>query len=254
MNIIKKIIRYIFNKFKLEFKLEKYYEPIYIDSKQAGNGLQMELYFRIIKTHCDFEIENFFEVGANYCQDSMFVKKHINVPEKNIYCFEPNPNIYKTIKNNKFNTYDIALSDREESLLFNITNTNDNENSGISSLKRNKTHGVIIKEKVIVKTTTLKKFMLKNNIKIIDFLKIDAEGNDYEVIKGIGDKIENVKIIQVETARKKIFEGEKIFDELNRYMYNSKFSLVYYRLSSDNVSGDALYINDRFLNDKKEYS
>lgn len=253
MRLIKNIIRSIFHRLNLNLKIEKYNKPILIDSKQAGYGLQMQLYFSIIKNHCDFEIENFFEVGANYCQDSLYVNKYYNVFEKNIYCFEPNPDIFKTIKNNSFNTYDFALSDKAGSVLFNITNTNEENNSGISSLKINKTAGVKLKRQVTVRTETLKSFMSKNNIKSIDFLKIDAEGNDYEVILGIGNKIKDIKIIQIETARKKIFEGEKTFDELNRYMYDSKFSLVYYKLSSDNVSGDSLYINDRFLKDKKDY-
>ena len=253
MSLMKKIIRYFLHLFNIDLKIEKYNKPILIDVKQAGNGSQMEVYFNIIKNHCNFKVENFFEVGANYCQDSFYVNKYFGISEKNIYCFEPNPDIFKKIKNNQFNTYDFAISDKTGEASFNITNTDEYNNSGISSLKRNKTVGVKLIKKVIVKTITLKNFMSTKKIQSIDFLKVDAEGNDYKVIRGTGNRIKDIKIIQIETARKEIFEGEIVFDQLNRYMNDSKFSLVYYRLSSDNLSGDALYINDRFLNNRKDY-
>ena len=106
---MKKIIRYFLHLFNIDLKIEKYNKPILIDVKQAGNGSQMEVYFNIIKNHCNFKVENFFEVGANYCQDSLYVNKYFGISEKNIYCFEPNPDIFKKIKNNQFNTYDFAI-------------------------------------------------------------------------------------------------------------------------------------------------
>jgi FkbM family methyltransferase len=41
-------------------------------------------------------------------------------------------------------------------------------------------------------------YMSKNNIQTIDFLKIDTEGYEFKVLKGFGDKIRNINIIQFE--------------------------------------------------------
>lgn len=51
--------------------------------------------------------------------------------------------------------------------------------------KRNRLgKGIAYKEKIKVKLTTLDKFVEENNIKKIDFIKIDAEGSEREIIKG----------------------------------------------------------------------
>ena len=40
---------------------------------------------------------------------------------------------------------------------------------------------------------TLDDYIIENNIKRIDFLKIDTEGYEFNVIKGLGEHIKNVK-------------------------------------------------------------
>ena len=41
-------------------------------------------------------------------------------------------------------------------------------------------------------------YMKQNNINNIDFLKVDTEGYDFEVMKGFEEYIKNVQIIQFE--------------------------------------------------------
>lgn len=55
-------------------------------------------------------------------------------------------------------------------------------------------------------------YMEEHEIEGIDFLKIDVEGFEFNVIKGFGDKIENVKIIQFEYGGCWIDSGIKLQD------------------------------------------
>jgi len=52
--------------------------------------------------------------------------------------------------------------------------------------------------KIMLNIKTGKDYIINNNIKNIDFLKIDTEGYELNVLKGFEDHLENVKIIQFE--------------------------------------------------------
>lgn len=261
---MKRIIRKIAEKvnqlsrllFDIEFVQKKYYKPIYLHKNQAGDGRSLSKYVGIIERHTDFDIQTFFEVGANYCQDAGFVHQTYNLSKKDIYCFEPAKFIYDEIKENGFKVFKYAVSDTDGQVKFRIAETDRTKlpaNSGISSLKRNRTEHVYEVSSELVQSIKLSTFVKEHGIEAIDYLKVDVEGNDYEVLTGLESDISIVKIIQIECSRKPIFEGEKTFDEIYNYLIRSNFSLIHFELSSDNVSGDALFINNVHLNDKKKY-
>ena len=243
--------------FSIEIFAKKFFKKIIMNKDQAGDGRSLVKYIKILKNHTDFELNNFFEVGANFCQDSFFVNKYMSIPKKNIFCFEPANHIYEKIKYNGLNVFKYAVSNYDGKANFNITNTDETKlplNSGISSLKRNRSENVIELGTEEVECIKLSTFIKNNYIENIDFLKIDAEGNDFEVLQGLEDKIKIVKVIQIECSLKPIFDGEVVFYDINNFLHKSKFSLVNFELSQDNVSADALFINNLFLKDRKLYN
>jgi len=56
-----------------------------------------------------------------------------------------------------------------------------------------------------VRCVTLQEIVAPRQISTIDFLKIDTEGNDYAVLKGLGERLEPeyVKVIYIEMSRDK---------------------------------------------------
>lgn len=58
--------------------------------------------------------------------------------------------------------------------------------------------GTDVNNKKILELRTAYSYIEDNKIEHIDFLKIDTEGYELKVIKGFGDKIDNVDIIQFE--------------------------------------------------------
>lgn len=227
---------------------QRYYRKIYINKKQASNGLSLLEDFNFIKSNTNIDIKNFFEIGANYCQDSYFSFKFLNLNKDNIYCFEPVPFIYDEIKNLGFNIYPIAISNFDGESLININeDLNSFDNSGLSSLKTSKLSNISTKKSTLVKCIRMDSFIKENKINTIDFVKIDVEGNDFEVIEGFGDKISIVKAIQVETSNLSIFEDEKTINEIFNYLISRNFVLAKYNLSINNIQGDALFVNKNFL-------
>ena len=97
-------------------------------------------------------------------------------------------------------------------------------------------------------------YIQKNNIKSIDFLKIDTEGFEFNVIKGFGDEIQKVKVIQFEYGGTFIDSGDKLKDiveYLARYGFGSFYYLKYEgMILLDNLDDHYEYSNIVCFNSK----
>jgi len=69
--------------------------------------------------------------------------------------------------------------------------------------------------KILLHITKGKDYVINNNIKTIDFLKIDTEGYELNVLKGFEDFLENVKIIQFEYGGTFLDNNTKLMDIIN---------------------------------------
>lgn len=65
-------------------------------------------------------------------------------------------------------------------------------------------------------------YINKKDIKRIDFLKIDTEGHEFDVLKGFGEKIKDVHIIQFEYGGCNIDSNYKLNDIIE-YLQNKNF-------------------------------
>jgi len=91
------------------------------------------------------------------------------------------------------------------------------------------------KDKVLLQIRKAKDYMLENNINNIDFLKIDTEGYEFNVLKGFEDKIKNIKIIQFEYGGTFIDNNTKLIDVIN-YLKDNGFNKFYYLVNNGVVS------------------
>jgi FkbM family methyltransferase len=144
------------------------------------------LFFNSIKNECKI----IFDVGAS--DNSIF----IDVPCE-VHYFEPLPlNIENLIKkgNKNVNAFynNFGLSDKEEILKY-----YDNHGSFINrEIGYSKTPSHYSGNDLIVKRCD--EYIINNNIDEISFMKIDVEGYEINVLKGIGDKIKIIDYIQFE--------------------------------------------------------
>ena len=141
------------------------------------------------------------EVGANWGGDT---KRFADERNNFVYAFEPTPELFDHLCET-FSSYSnvkilpFAVDEEEGEAIFNIAGTGD---WGCSSLY---TFDPEIHEKwegrpdfhftnqVTVEKKRLDNFINENNIESIDYLWVDAQGNDFKVMKSLGDKIEIVK-------------------------------------------------------------
>jgi FkbM family methyltransferase len=69
--------------------------------------------------------------------------------------------------------------------------------------------------KITLTIHTGKDYVINNDIKKIDFLKIDTEGYELHVLQGFGDFIENIQIIQFEYGGTFLDNNKKLIDVIN---------------------------------------
>jgi FkbM family methyltransferase len=141
-----------------------------------------------------------------------------------VHCFEPDKDNFRIINNrftkfSKIKSNNLAISNKSGSLKFYRSSVSD----GINSLiKFHESHNYEYKVDVIRLDTYLK----KNNIKKIDFLKIDVEGNDFNVLKSIDLNTVSPTIIMMEYENAKTKNiGIKINDILE-YLSNKNYNFL----------------------------
>ncbi|MHC1733566.1 MAG: FkbM family methyltransferase [Bacteroidales bacterium] len=166
-----------------------------------------------------------FDVGANI---GSYTKNLIDagVDAKLIYAFEPNPVTFNMLSKNLSTVAYVfpiqaALSDQKgEKLLFDRA---DGEGTSHASLSRRIFTEIHMIEKTerLVPVDTIDNFSRYNNVDVIDFLKIDVEGYEINVLKGANGLLKNKKIrcIQFEFTQLNSIIGvffKEFYDILSR--------------------------------------
>ena len=216
----------------------------------VSDGTSMQIYVDLVERFCNYKPKNIFEIGANYAQDAEFLRKIFGINENNVYVFEPHPQIFAEIKKMyNFNAYQLAVSNQNGRARFNAIDIKNNEykNSGISSLRDGLTTNKKNFISVDVEMIRMDDFIEKNKIKEIDFLKLDVEGMNYEVLEGFGEKLSIVKAIQTEGEYKQYWQGQKLYKEMADLLEKNNFKLVYFMLSNDGIQSDSFWIQDNYL-------
>ena len=134
---------------------------------------------------------------------------------------------YKSSKNIRINH--CAVSNYSGSAALNI-NTFKETNSLLESVPVN---GVIDRltqnqSTEIVEVINLNDYCFKNNIEEIDFIKIDAQGNSYNVLIGLNTllNLKKIRFLYVEAEFIELYKGEKLFSEIEILMRNHGYYII----------------------------
>lgn len=168
----------------------------------------------------------FFEIGSHFGVDT---KEFIKVT-KNLHCFEPdhrNIEMFKQL-NLPVTLNEYAISDIDGVSNFYLSSgnvyeskygptnnelVNQNDWSASSSLMTPKNHTiktpwVKFENKIEVKTKKIETYCLENNIKNIDFIWMDVQGAELNIIKGMGEFKEKIRYIYTEYSDEELYEHQ----------------------------------------------
>ena len=185
---------------------------------------------------------NFFDVGSHHGETINLFNENFKI--QNIYAFEPSKANYQILRNktqnlkkNNIYLFNLAVGSKKQKLKFNQSL----ESQSSTFLNLNKDSKYLAKKKkllllknneyfkntYIVDVIDLKSFIREKKIKMIDILKIDTEGFDFDVIMGIGEDLNIIKYIYFEHHYHDMFIKKHKFSEINRYLIDNNFRKVF---------------------------
>jgi FkbM family methyltransferase len=198
---------------------------------------EVNLFKKLIKN----ENSLFLDIGANKGKYTDILIKEF--PTSKVYVFEPQKNLFKFLKkkyskNNNIKLFNIAINHENKKIKLNVRFKGD----PLGSLYKRKFLKNRLRKIEIVKCQRLDKILDINQV--IDFAKIDTEGNEMNVLNGIGKLIYNFKIIQIEFGGTWI-DSRFFYRDLYEFFKDKNFFL--YRMSPNKLIKIIEY------NEKDEY-
>lgn len=179
-----------------------------------------------------------FDVGANNGSTTIpYAKQN---PNAIIFAFEPTPKLVEDIKieTQGMDNYIIiqtAVSNYEGTSKFNLMQKYDWGCSSLLEFSENTKNPSIwegtpfeVTDTIEVNVITLKKFIEENNITKIDYLHIDTQGSDLNVLKGMGEHLTIIVEGQMEAALIKdaLYKGQNTKEECIEFLTQNGFDFL----------------------------
>ena len=183
-----------------------------------------------------------FDVGANVGTYTAKLRKQF--PTSIIYAFEPSAYSFSILQEKTKNDQNIKCYQKGLSYLSSTKELYDYGNmSGNSShatlypeifetFKQHRFSHEVYTKKETIEMTSIDDFCLSLNIDLIDFIKIDTEGHEFEVLRGAKNMIKNekIKMIQFEFNEMNVISRVFLKD-----FYDLLSSYYFFRLNSNSL-------------------
>lgn len=214
-----------------------------------------------IKKIFNSNIDIFFDIGAHHGETIKLFNKFFKINK--IFGFEASPinfdKLYKFLKNYKKKNIEIfnnAISHDAKNVK--IQHFPETSSSTIVSLNRESNY-FNRKKKILspfkeykpeavfdVRCLTLENFIKLQKINLIDIIKIDTEGYDYNVILSLGPKIKNVKVIYFEHHFHNMLKKNYNLSEIHNFLVKNNFRKAFKLKMFFRKTFEYIYLNKIF--------
>lgn len=211
---------------------------------------------KYISSKNDFKV--IYDIGSRDCMQS--IEFYNTFPNSIIYAFECNPNTLDICRTNIQNYKDRitliegAVCDYDGEITFypinqakTITTWKDG-NPGASSLFKatgNYPHEKYIQDEIITNCHRLDTVISKYNIPSPDLIWMDLQGAELLALKGLGENINNVKLIYTEISYQEMYTGQVLYNDLNNFLISKQF-ILQNSLLLKGWQEDAIYKNKNY--------
>lgn len=204
-------------------------------------------------------LEVFFDIGAHKGETIKFFKKYLNI--KKVYAFEASSSnfqyLLEKIDNENIVLENIALGfddqllnfnqcDESSSSTFSRINTESKYYRKKNFLLNYKKNNNFFKTKKI-NTISLRSYIDSKNIKKIDLMKIDTEGYEFNILRGLYSEIKNIRAILFEHHYDDMIIKNYTFSSIhnlllqNDFIKKSKFKMPFRK------TFEYIYLNKKYL-------
>ena len=190
----------------------------------------------------NMNVSGVIHIGAHYGEE---VSNYVNLGIDDIVLFEPLEKNFEILKNNvselnaNITGYCAALGNKNQ----NVNMFLSSNNLESSSVLKPKIHldlhpEVVFSGEELVEMKRLDDFSFKN----YNFINMDVQGYEMEVLKGAEKTLEYVDYLYCEVNRNEVYEGNAYIEEIDNYLSNYNMRRVETSWWYDGPWGDALYI------------
>ena len=171
------------------------------------------------------------DVGANEGQTARRVLAEF--PRATVYCFEPAPETFKSLRHNvaddaRIHLEPVACGSKVGSVDFHVTDNHWCSSVLAPSDLGKRFYGDWYRTKQVVKVpmTTLDTWMTDRRVPRVDILKVDAQGYDLEVLRGATRMLASgVKAINCECQFAPEYEGCATFSQIDQFLVTQGYAL-----------------------------
>jgi 2-O-methyltransferase len=171
-----------------------------------------------------------------------------------IYAFEPVPVIFDRLRENtkrysRIKCYNLALSSQSgPQKLYVSSGTSD----GSSSLLRPKDHlldhpDVFFESEINVNTITLDDWASKEHISQVDFLWLDLQGSELEVLKASKKVLRLVSVVHMEVSTRMTYENVPLYTKVKEWMKEIGFVAEVEAIPEGWDMGNVLFVREKNL-------
>ncbi len=205
-----------------------------------------------------------FDIGAHKGESIEYFNKYLEIDQ--IYSFEASPlsfNILKNklpklksnFKNTKFNIENLAVGSNNGKKY--LKHINESSSSTIKDInisskyfkKKKRLLGLNDQnffKKLLVNQVSIDSYMKIKNIDKIDFLKIDTEGYEYEIIKGALKNLKNIKLILFEHHYDDMIKKGYKFSDINSFLKKNNFKQIFKKKMPFRKTFEYIYVNKAY--------
>ncbi len=213
----------------------------------------MQLTFESVVEKYNPEITGIIHIGAHYGEE---VHSYIERGVPNVVFFEPLRSNFYTLQQNiknyhgKVIAHQVALGDSNGTVTMNIS---DNYGQS-SSILTPKVHLTAHPEVAFVGTEDVQLAKLDDYNYAYNFLVIDVQGYELQVLKGATETLKNVDYIYCEVNQDEVYEGNAFVEEIDSFLNQYEFKRVETEWWSTQVWGNALYVKEKSLSGTESLS
>lgn len=214
-------------------------------TRSDKNTISQKRFADLAETKVKRPIKVIMEVGSLNGNDARYLKTRF--PEAEVYAIEglqENFNQFMSRKNDTIHCINAVITDHDGTTPYHVKNIN-----GIHGIfDRGVKYGNKVRQLACCTLPTLRKL---HEIPPIDMMKIDVEGATLEVLEGMGDELDQVSIMHLETESVPYFTGQRLHPEVVAFLEERGWVLTEIKTLriAHGAQYDTVWINPARAND-----